>query len=178
MIGCRLRKTLSWFLLLGALVFLFLLGMGRFTAPPAAALMTQQEESANQMLYQSRQTLKDRNDLSWQAILFKRIRPDGEVTLNLRLVGFPGEVELEHPHPLAITTSMGQAFTAADVSQEIHTDTPASPNIGQYDLRPILPQLSDVVPVRLSLPTTDGSVVALDVSPKAIQEWQTVAAQS
>ncbi|NJM65705.1 MAG: DUF3122 domain-containing protein [Acaryochloris sp. RU_4_1] len=175
--GCRIRQTLSWVILLGALVFLFLLGMGRFAAPPAAALITQQQESANQMFYQSRQTLKDRNDLSWQAISFKRIRPDGKVTLNLRLVGFPGEVVLEHPHPLAITTSMGQAFTATDVSREIDTDTP-SPNIGQYDLQPILSQLSDVVPIRLSLPTTDGSVVALDVSPEAIQEWQTVAAQS
>ncbi|NJM68224.1 MAG: DUF3122 domain-containing protein [Acaryochloris sp. RU_4_1] len=178
MMGCRLRKTLSWFLLLGTLVFLFLLGMGRFAAPPAAAMITQQEESANQILYQSRQTLKDRNELSWQAIAFKRIRPDGEVTFNLRLVGFPGEVELEHPHPLAITTSMGQAFSAADVSREIYTDTPASPNVGQYDLQLILPQLSEVVPVRLSLPTTDGSVVALDVSSEVIQEWQTVAAQS
>lgn len=175
---CRIRQSFSWLLLLGALVLLFLFGMGRFVTPPAAAMITQQEESTNQMLYQSRQTLKDRNGMNWQAIAFKRIRPNGAVTLNLRLVGFPGEVELEHPHPLAIATSMGQTFTAVDVSQEIDTDTPASPNIGQYDLQPILPQLSDVVPVRLSLPTTDGSVVALDVSPEAIQEWQTVATQS
>ncbi|KAI9135647.1 DUF3122 domain-containing protein [Acaryochloris sp. CCMEE 5410] len=175
---CHIRQSFSWLLLLGALVLLFLFGMGRFATPPAAAMITQQEESTNQMLYQSRQTLKDRNGMSWQAIAFKRIRPNGAVTLNLRLVGFPGEVELEHPHLLAIATSMGQTFTAVDVSQEIDTGTPTSPNIGQYNLQPILPQLSDVVPVQLSLPTTDGSVVALDISPEAIQEWHTVATQS
>lgn len=174
---CHIRKTLSWLLLVGALVLLILFGMGRFAAPPAAALISQQEEGTNQILYQSRQTLKDLNGMNWQAIAFQRIRPNGEATVNLRLVGFPGGVELEHPHPLAISTSMGQTFTAADVSSKINTDTPAGPNIGQYDLQPILPQLSDVMPVRLSLPTTDGSVVALNVSPDAIQEWQTVAAQ-
>ncbi|MGF1602274.1 MAG: DUF3122 domain-containing protein [Thermosynechococcaceae cyanobacterium] len=178
MIGCRVRQTLSWFLLLGALVLLVLFGMGRFAAPPAAAMISQQEEGANQMLYQSRQALKDLNGMSWQAISFKRIRPAGEVTLNLRLVGFPGAVELEHPHPLAIATSMGQTFAAVDVTNEIYEETPASPNVGQYDLQPILSQLSDVMPIRLALPTTDGSVVALNVSPEAIQEWQAVADQS
>lgn len=172
---CRIRQTLSWLLLVGALVLLFLFGMGRFTAPPAAALISQQEEGTNQMLYQSRQTLKDLNGMSWQAIAFQRIRPDGEATLNLRLVGFPGEVELEHPHPLAIATSMGKTFTATDVSSEINTDTLAGLNVGQYNLQPVLPQLSTVAPLQLSLPTIDGTVVTLDVSPSVIQEWQTIA---
>ncbi|KAI9129319.1 DUF3122 domain-containing protein [Acaryochloris sp. CCMEE 5410] len=174
--GCHVRKTLSWFLLLGVMVFLVFLGIGRFTAPPAAALIVQQEESANQMLYQSRQTLKDRNELSWQAIAFKRIYPNGEVSFKLRLVGFPGAVEVEHPHPLTLRTSLEQTFTATDVTQEISPDSPLASNVGQYDLQPILPQLSEVIPLQLSLPTTSGSTVVLDISPDVIQEWQAVAA--
>jgi hypothetical protein len=60
----------------------FLLGMLAWVVTlnvaiaPAQAAMRQLEEAPGQMVYQSRQTLKDQQGNSWQAIAFKRIRPD------------------------------------------------------------------------------------------------------
>lgn len=58
--------------------------------PPAIAAIRQLEEAPGQVVYQSRRNLKDQNGMSWQAIAFKRICPDGSRHFYLRLVGFPG----------------------------------------------------------------------------------------
>lgn len=48
------------------------------------------------MLYQSRQNLQDQTGNSWQVIVFKRISSESSAMLSLRLVGFPGGVNLDH----------------------------------------------------------------------------------
>jgi hypothetical protein len=142
---------------------------------PAFAIVTQIEEYPGQMLYQSRQTLKDQQGNTWQAIAFKRIHPEGSAMVSLRLVSFPGGVELDHTQPLTLTTSLGQTLAARDVSSEISQDTPPLANVGEYDIKPILPQLQAAISLKLTLPTIDGESVSLSVPSSAIQEWQTVA---
>ncbi|MCX7595148.1 MAG: hypothetical protein N2235_15590 [Fischerella sp.] len=48
---CRIKKLLSWILLLGALVLLILLGLGTFSSPPAVAAINTIEEAPGQILY-------------------------------------------------------------------------------------------------------------------------------
>lgn len=93
---CRIRKIASWLLLLGALLLVMLLGLGMVNIPSANATVRQLEEAPGQVVYQSRQTLKDQHGNSWQSIAFKRIRPNAESSFELRLVGFPGVVEIAH----------------------------------------------------------------------------------
>jgi hypothetical protein len=146
---------------------------------PAQAALRQLEEAPGQVVYQSRQTLKDRQGNSWQAIAFKRIRPDDTEVIYLRLVGFPGTAQLDHSQPLTLTDSMGQTLTAADVSQEMFTDkTQIKPDVGQYDLQPILMQLSSAIPLRLILPTLDGTEIILNVSPEMVGEWRSLIGQT
>jgi hypothetical protein len=38
---------------------------------------------------------KDQHGNTWQAIAFKRIRPDGQTSFDLRLVGFPGVADID-----------------------------------------------------------------------------------
>lgn len=174
--GCQIRQVFSWFLLLGAIVLAVLLGFSVLNSPSALAAIRQLEESPGQVVYQSRQTLKDLHGNSWQAVAFKRIRPNGQTSFELRLVGFPGVVELDHTQPLTLTNSLGATLTATDVSSTILSDSGQSvPNIGQYDLQPLIVQLQTEIPLKLSLPTTSGETVRLSVSPLLIEEWQTVA---
>lgn len=173
----RMQKTLSWLLLLGGLAILLCLGTGSLTAEPAVAAIAQLEESPGQMLYQSRQTLQDRDGKTWQAIAFKRVR-NGNTGFYLRLVGFPGIVAIDRFQPLTLTTSLEQVFTATDVSEQFLSDSPTAANVGQYDLQPILPQLKPEIPLKLSLRTASGSTVTLNVPPLAVQEWHTVAVRS
>lgn len=143
---------------------------------PAIAAIRQLEEAPGQVVYQSRQTLIDPHGMSWQAIAFKRIRPDGSSQFYLRLVGFPGTGVIDRSQPLTLRSSLGQTLMATDASQQIFTDnrTP-EPNVGQYDLQPLLPELQAELPWRLSLPMLDTDPLTLRVSPKLVQEWQTVA---
>ena len=173
--ACRMLRQ---GLLRGLLVCWMLIGLTTFALPPAIAQISQIEEAPGQMVYQARQTIRDLNGLSWQVIAFKRTVPSGESSFDLRLVGFPGAVEVKHPHPLVLTTSMGQTSTAADVTRQIFTDESPAPNVGQYDLAEILPQLSETVPLQLSLSSTSGSEIVLNISPRVVQTWQAVANQS
>lgn len=174
--GCRIRQVLSWLLLLGAIVLSILLGMGFLNPPSAAAAIRQIEEALGQRVYQSRQSLKDQHGRPWQAIAFKRLRPDGQTSVALRLVGFPGVIAIDRTQPLKLTNSMGQVFTAADASEKVFADAAhPEPHIGQYDLQPLLAQLKPELPLEIDLPTVDGQFVKLSIPPSLIQEWQAVA---
>ncbi|WP_019500013.1 DUF3122 domain-containing protein [Pseudanabaena sp. PCC 6802] len=173
---CRTRRIFSWWLLLGAIALGILLGLGMLNPPGAAAAIRQLEEAPGQIVYQSRQTLKDSHGNSWQAIAFKRIRPNGQTSFDLRLVGFPDVVEIDRSQPLILTSALGKTLIAMDDSSHIFTETTKpEPNVGQYDLQPLLPQLEIGVPLKLTLPSLSGEAAILPVSPLAIEEWQTVA---
>jgi hypothetical protein len=136
--------------------------------------VTQIEEYPGQMLYQSRQTLRDQNGDSWQVIAFKRIHPEGSAVVSLRLIGFADGVEFDHTQPLTLTPSMGKMLTARDISSEISQDTPTPVNVGEYDLQSVLPQLQIGIPLHLTLPMVTGSAIKLQIPSTAIQEWQTI----
>ncbi|MBD2255575.1 DUF3122 domain-containing protein [Nostoc parmelioides] len=145
---------------------------------PVQAAIRQLEEAPGQTVYQSRQTLKDQQGNSWQAIAFKRTHPDRTATLYLRLVGFPGTANLDHSQPITLTDSMGKTFTAADVSHDMFMDqTQMEPDAGQYDLQPILMQLESAIPLRLILPSLDQSEIILNVSPNVVEEWRSLTVQ-
>jgi hypothetical protein len=173
--GCRIRKFFSWLLLLGAIVLGILLGFGILTSPNAAAAIRQLEEAPGQIVYQSRQTLNDQHGNAWQAIAFKRSRPDGKTSVALRLVGFPGVVEIERSQPLTLTNSLGKTLTARDASSDLFTGTadPVS-SVGQYDLQPLLAQLQTEIPLQLLVSTTHGEAIRLSVPPSLVQEWQSL----
>ena len=175
--GDFIRSTVSLFATITLLGVCLLSGL--CYSPPADAAIRQLEEAPGQLVYQSRATLPDQHGNTWQAITFKRIRPDGSTVLALRLVGFPGIAEIDREQPLTLTNSLGKTLTAADASQKIFTDATApEANVGQYDLAPIVSALTAVIPWQLSLPTLDGEPVELSVPPTLIQEWQTLFSQS
>ena len=100
-------------------------------SPAQAAPIQEQTEAPGQVIYQTRHRLKDSLGNSWQVIFYKRVAESDETrNLNLRLAGFPGAVEFQHPQPLILTPSRGDKLEAADDFAE---EAPA-PNIGEYDM--------------------------------------------
>jgi hypothetical protein len=167
---CRIQQFLSWRLLLGVLVLLFLIGLGSFTAQPVAASLRQMEEAPGQVLYQSRHTLRDSTGKSWQVVLYKRVKAGSLDSINLRLVGFPGVDQFTHPQPLQITTGDGEVLTAAD---SFAAQSPA-PNVGEYNLKEVLPELPTNLPVRLLLPLLSNQSREIRVPPPVVLEWQDI----
>jgi Protein of unknown function (DUF3122) len=133
------------------------------------------KEASGQMVYQARQTLKDQHGNNWQAIAFKRTRSDGKTSFFLRLVGFAQVAEIDRSQPLTLTNSLGKSFTASDSSNDIFTDSfEPEPNVGQYNLQPLLTQLQAEIPLKLSLPIIGDEAISLSVPPSFVEDWQTV----
>ncbi|MEM8807904.1 MAG: DUF3122 domain-containing protein [Cyanobacteria bacterium P01_G01_bin.38] len=171
----RVRQLIPQLILFGIALVLLFTSVETLAIAPVAADIRQLEEAPGQIVYQSRQPLRDQHNNSWQAIAFKRIRPDGSASLYLRLVGFPDVIDIDRSQPLVLTNSLGKTLTANDASQQIFTDATApAPNVGQYDLAPIVSELQAAIPLKLSLRTTQGEPVELVISPALLQEWQTL----
>ena len=172
----RIRIMIFWLLFLGTLETVIFLGLVILHPPVARAAIRQLEEAPGQMVYQSRQNLKDQQGNTWQAIAFKRISPDNKVSIYLRLVGFPGVAEIDPTQPIFLTNSLGKTLTANYDLDNILID-PAVPktNIGQYDLEPVLTQLQASIPLKLTLPTIQGEAIRLSIPPTLIEEWKSLA---
>lgn len=133
----------------------------------------QVEEAPGQIVYQSRQILKDQLGNSWQAIAFKRTLVGSSDRIFLRLVGFPGIANIDHSQPLSFTNSLGKTLIAVDVSRDMFTDqNHVKPDAGQYDIQPILMQLAPAIPLRLVLMSVDQSEITMNIPPASIEEWQ------
>lgn len=171
-----IQRGMLRLLVLITVLIVLLYGGGLIAPTPTIAAIRQLEESPGQVVYQSRQTLSDQTGRRWQTIAFKRIQPDGSSHFYLRLVGFPGTATIDRSQPLTLTNSMGQTLTAIDASSQIFTDANSpEPNVGQYDLQPLLPELHTETPWRLSLPITNDTSLILQVPLSLAQEWQTLA---
>ena len=170
----RLGHLASGIMIAGLMIILAL-GLAH---PPAYAAIRQLEEAPGQMVYQSRQTLQDQHGKSWQAIAFKRVKPDSQVPLYLRLVAFPGMADIDRSRPLMLTNSLGQSWAALDASQPIFTDADRpEPNVGQYDLQPIILDLDPAVPLRLELPVLHQDDLLIPVPSTLLSEWRSLATQ-
>ncbi|MGK7889620.1 MAG: DUF3122 domain-containing protein [Leptolyngbyaceae cyanobacterium] len=142
----------------------------------ATAAVRQLEEAPGQVVYQSRQALKDQMGDRWQLIAFNRVRTDGHTSMELRIVGFPGSAQIDRERSLLISPTLGPAIAAPDTSSAAFSaDAAPQPHIGQYDLQIALSQLAPAIPARLTLPLRDAPDRILPLSPKLIQEWRTVA---
>lgn len=151
----------------GFLILILLLTLNLSDSQSAEAVIRQQQETPEQVLYQSRHTLRDNTGNSWQVILFKRVKSGELREINLRLVGFPGEVKFAHVKPLKIKDA-DKILQASDV----FTEKAPAPNVGQYNLKPILFQLSSNHLIELELPLEKERTVK--VPPAVILEWQSI----
>ncbi len=145
-------------------------------APPALASVHVYHERPGQTTVRSQQSLRDRNDRSWQAILFKRYRPDGLEGMYLRLVGFPGVVDVDPQKPLTIDTGTSLQWQA---NPKLDPPTPALPsNTNQYDVSDVMADLQKAIPLTLAVPLHGRVTSEIIVPPYAVKEWRELAAQT
>jgi hypothetical protein len=141
----------------------------------AHATIRKHQETPSQVLYQARQPLRDRDRNTWQAIAFKRVTESSETAVYLRLVGFPGRVDLDQMQPLMIRDTVGAVHRVETAIDEVFTQGRPGPNVVQYRLTPVLSDLPPNAPQWMVLPTLDGSLVELKAPPIAIREWRAIA---
>ncbi|MGF1499776.1 MAG: DUF3122 domain-containing protein [Elainellaceae cyanobacterium] len=183
MIGRRLTQRL---IRSGAIACLAVLLVAiALTCPQPAMARLQQEHLAPQIqLNKSLRTLRDNHGYSWQVIAFRRMQGDRSDPAMLRLVGFPGAVEVDHAQPLQVMGLSDQTILLEDVSAQIFMANrsasdaaqsaaqSAAQNVAQYELQPLLPQLKTTLPLRLGIPLLNQEATELRVSPAVVEEWQ------
>ena len=138
------------------------------SSQPALASIHTYPESSTQIMYRSRQSLRDLSDRAWQTILYKRIKSGKLITLKLRLVGFPGIIELAHPQKLQINTGTGNIWNAEDVL--VDSSFPA--NVGEYDFLEVMKKLNSDTPLRINIPLQGEKSAELVVPIFAVKEWR------
>lgn len=149
-------------LLLGCLLLLAL-------AEPALASVHTYHEQPGQTTYRSRQSLRDQNDVTWQATVFKRYSQGHLPGVYLRLVGFPGQGVVDRQGDLSVLTG---AATHWELSPTMDPQTQALPeNVTQYDVEAILSQIQRPGPLTLVVPLAKGASARLVVAPYVVEEW-------
>lgn len=138
-------------------------------ASPAQASLHTYHEQPGQTTYRSRQSLRDQNNMAWQATLFKRDRQGELEGVYLRLVGFPGQAVVNPQRMLSVQTGTTAQWTAP---QSIDAQTQALPaNVAQYDVQLVLAQLRHPLPLTLDVPLAGGGSAHLVVAPYVVDEW-------
>lgn len=151
---------------LGSIALLCLLTA--YSSPAIASIHTYLE-AADQVMWRSLQTLRDRSDQAWQVIFYKRVQAGQVTDLHLRLVGFPGQVELLRL-PLSIATGTEVWLASrADTAPELPS------NAEEYDWRSIVPRITADIPLELTI-SARGRKIKLLVPPFVVKEWRQVAA--
>lgn len=163
------RKFLKKIGITMALVLL-LLGLNGFLPQPSDASISQQTEAPGQLLIQSRQSIRDNREQTWQVVLFKRIKNDLVDSIDLRLVGYPEQTQFLHPASLSIALKDQTILLAPD---QFAQGAPA-PNVGQFNLKEILPQLPSDQNIQLILPLqeTASTSTTLTIPLAVLLEWQ------
>ncbi|MEL6581014.1 MAG: DUF3122 domain-containing protein [Cyanobacteria bacterium J06621_12] len=134
----------------------------------AIALLRQHHETPDVLRYHAQDSLKDREGNTWQVLLFPDNSQGAETHYYLRLVGFPGVNSFAHPQPLEIITSGGSVFNVADA----YVKSAPAPNVGQYDLTPILSRIKAKQSLKLSVPLQSNRQLALKIPSEVSTEWQ------
>lgn len=132
------------------------------------ALLRQHHEAPGVLRYHSQVSIKDDSGLAWQVVLYKKNNPGAGENINLRLVGFPGVVEISHPQQLEILTRNGKLLTAIDAYAE---NSPAA-NVGEYELTNILSQLATTDSLELYIPLQAKKNLTLKIPSNVVTEWQ------
>ncbi len=160
----RILKRLLLILGLTALLLL----SDSIWAPLSRAEIRQYHNGDGAMLDQARHSMRDIDRRPWQVVVFRDVQNGVANHLELRLVGFPNQVEFQHPQPLLIQTRSGQDFLAAD---EFGQSAPAT-NVGQYDVTEIVAELPTDEPLVLELPTVQR--VTLKIPVTVVSEWRLI----
>ncbi|QSJ15012.1 DUF3122 domain-containing protein [Nostoc sp. UHCC 0702] len=151
-----------------ALVVLLALTLYGWGAKSAHALLRQHHDSPSVLRYHSQVSIKDEKGYAWQVLLFKQNYNNPIKELRLRLVGFPGVVEVTHPQPLEIETAGGKLLLASDA----YALAAPALNVGEYELTDVLPKLPTTDALKLHVPTKNKQPLILSIPNSVVTEWQ------
>ncbi len=121
----------------------------------------------------STEFLRDLDYETWQLVAYKS--PNNDEKLVLRVIGYPGNLRIDHPLPLDVESGRKkwQLDDITLLNTELAEDSRQA--AAEFDLENLLQDISQNRPLRLSL---QGVFSELPVPPFLVKEWRTLRSQS
>lgn len=137
--------------------------------PAAEASIHVYRERPGQVTVRSRLSLRDLSDRAWQVIAFKRTQGEALQGYYLRLIGFPGAVEVDRQQSVTFLSPTGQSWQLQWAVDPQAKTLP--PNVGQFDLAPLLNEIDHSLPLEVQLPLIDRDPAEMAIAPFIVDEW-------
>ena len=121
----------------------------------------------------SLESLRDLDYQTWQIIVY----PSSKVSnnLNLRIVGYPGSLRVDHPTNLVVNSGR-KTWDLKDITKESKAKLETlNDSAAEFDLSPLIAELDKNRPLRISL---SGLINDLPIPPYLVSEWRTLAEQN
>ena len=121
----------------------------------------------------STEFLRDLDYETWQLVAYKS--PNNDEKLVLRVIGYPGNLRIDHPLPLDVESGR-KKWKLDDITllnTELAEDSRQA--AAEFDLESLLQDISQNRPLRLSL---QGVFSELPVPPFLVKEWRTLRSKS
>ena len=121
----------------------------------------------------STEFLRDLDYETWQLVAYKSSKNDDKLVL--RVIGYPGNLRIDHPLPLDVESGR-KKWKLDDITllnTELAEDSRQA--AAEFDLESLLQDISQNRPLRLSL---QGVFSELPVPPFLVKEWRALITQS
>tara|TARA_Y100001968_G_C19292816_1_gene685088 strand:+ start:143 stop:643 length:501 start_codon:yes stop_codon:yes gene_type:complete len=120
-------------------------------------------------IQRSLESLRDLDYQTWQIIVYPSSK--ASKNLNLRIVGYPGSLRIDHPTNL-IVNSGRKNWDLKDITKVSQAKLETlNDSAAEFDLSPLMAELEKNRPLRLTLP---GSINDLPIPPYLVGEWRTL----
>ena len=121
----------------------------------------------------STEFLRDLDYETWQLVAYKS--PNNSEKLVLRVIGYPGNLRIDHP--LSLDVESGRKNWKLDDITLLNTELAEDSRqaAAEFDLENLLQDISQNRPLRLSL---QGVFSELPVPPFLVKEWRTLKTQT
>ena len=153
-------------------IFIFLIIIPLVLIPSKSYAEVAETEINGGLIKASTEFLRDLDYETWQLVAYKS--PNNDENLVLRVIGYPGNLRIDHPLSLDVESGR-KKWELEDITLlniELAEDNRQA--AAEFDLESLLQDISQNRPLRLSLP---GVFSELPVPPFLVKEWRILRAQ-
>jgi hypothetical protein len=159
---------LNKIILLNGVLPLFLL-LSFFFNPLKAYAEVSEIEINGKLINASSEFLRDLDFETWQLVAYKS--PLFEDKLILRVIGYPGNLRIDHPTDLRVESGRKQWFLNDKTTLNVELANDGRQAAAEFDLDELINNLEKNRPLRLSL---SGVFSELPVPPFLVKEWRSI----
>ena len=163
----KITKSNKKFFLRAILSLLFLLSF--VFNPIKVSAEIAETEINGELINASSEFLRDLDFETWQLVAYKS--PLFEDKLILRVIGYPGNLRIDHPTDLRVESGRKQWLLDDKTLLNVELANDGRQAAAEFDLNELIQNIDKNRPLRLSLP---GVFSELPVPPFLVKEWRTL----